>query len=141
MRENEAETEVSDLIAVDGHPAGLAVAQSQIFTKRTDAKRLPKGSVTIESRAWLRPCCQTVDRQTGMTFIGIGTETASETVIETVTEIASETVIGIVIVTRIVHLAHAVTTRSTDMSANDAIAKRNVSALTAAVLSKKMSMI
>lgn len=142
-RESEAETEVRDLIAADERPAGPVVAQSQTSTRPTAARPLPRGSVTIASRAWPRPCCQTVGRQTDMIFIGTGTETgtgiANEIENETVTEIANETGIGTEIVTamRIVPLALVVTTRLTDMSASAATAKRNVSALTAAVLSKR----
>lgn len=143
-RESEAETEVRDLIAVGERPAGPVVAQSQTSTKPTAARPLPRGSVTIASQAWPKPCCQTVGLQTDMIFIGTGTEigtgiaTATATAIEneTVTEIASET--GIVTVMRIVPLALAVTTRLTDMSASAATAKRNVSAPTAAVSSKRM---
>lgn len=142
-RESEAETEVRDLIAAGERPAGPVVAQSQTSTRPTAARPLPRGSVTIASRAWPRPCCQTVGRQTDMIFIGTGTETgtgiANEIENETVTEIANETGIGTEIVTamRIVPLALVVTTRLTDMSASAATAKRNVSALTAAVLSKR----
>lgn len=142
-RESEAETEVRDLIAAGERPAGPVVAQSQTSTRPTAARLLPRGSVTIASRAWPRPCCQTVGRQTDMIFIGTGTETgtgiANEIANETVTEIANETGIGTEIVTamRIVPLALAVTTHLTDMSASAATAKRNVSALTAAVLSKR----
>lgn len=145
-RESEAETEVRDLIAVCERPAGPVVAQSQTSTKPTAARPLPRESVTIASRAWPRPCCQIVGRQTDMSFIGTGTETGTEiaTAIEneTVIEIASETEIGngIVTATRIVRLALAVTTRLTVTSASAAIAKRSVSAPIAAALSKRMSM-
>lgn len=143
-RESEAETEVRDLIVVGERPAGPVVAQSQTSTRPTAARPLPRGSVTIASRAWPRPCCQTVGRQTDMIFIGTGTETGTGIAIEneneTATEIASETGIVTEIVTamRIVPLALAVTTRLTDMSVSAATAKRNVSAPTAAVSSKRM---
>lgn len=147
-RESEAETEVRDLIVVGERPAGPVVAQNQTSTRPTAARPLPRGSVTIASRAWPRPCCQTVGRQTDMIFIGTGTETgtgiaiANENENETATEIASETGIVTEIVTamRIVPLALAVTTRLTDMSVSAATAKRNVSAPTAAVSSKRMWM-
>lgn len=76
------------------------------------------------------------------TGTGIVSETVIETVTVTVTEIASETVTvsGIVIATRIVLPALAVTTHSTAMSVSAATAKRNESAHTAAVSSKRMSM-
>ena len=144
VRESEAETEVRDLIAVGGRPAGPVAALSQTSTKPTAVRPLPRGSVTIASRAWPRPCCQTVGHQTDMIFIGTGigtgTGTGTEIEIENVTEIASESVNAIVTATRIVPLALAVTIRLTVMNASAATAKRNVSAPTAAVSSKRMSM-
>lgn len=145
-RESEAETEVRDLIAVGELPAGPVVAQNQTSTKPTAARPLPRGSVTIASRAWPRPCYLIVGRQTDMIFIGTGTETGTESAIaienETVIEIASETGIGngIVTATRIALLALAVTTRLTGMSASAATVKRSVSAPIAAVSSKRRSM-
>lgn len=146
VRESEAETEVRDLIAVDGRLAGPVAARSQTSTKPIAARPSLRESATIARRAWRRLYCQTVGRQTDMIFIGTGigrgrgTEIETETETETVTEIVSETVIGIVTATRIAPLALVVTTRLIVMSVSAATVKRNVSAPTVVESSKKMSM-